>query len=95
MNNIKYFLTRLAAKITGRKCSRCWYNRRGRCCHPDGRTFMRCWPSIRRTGFKDRREIAAAALRKLTLEEQHQLQRIKNALDEAEDHARESGLLED
>ena len=52
--SIKRFLARLVEKITGRKCSRCRYNCAGRCCHPDGRMFMRCWHGITRPGYKDR-----------------------------------------
>lgn len=50
--SIKHHFARLAEKITGRKCSRCYCNTRGRCCHPDGNTFMRCYHSMTRPGFK-------------------------------------------
>lgn len=91
---IKPYLVKLAEKITGRKCTRCRHNCRARCCHPDGRTFMKCWQSITRPGFEERQP-QGPAQPDLTAEEQHQLQRIKNVLQEAEDNARESGLLED
>lgn len=90
--SIKYTLTKMAAKITGRKCSRCDHNRRRRCCHPDGRTFKRCWQSLTRPGFKARRPLGPT-MPALTDEEQHQLQRIKCTLDDAAEMARESGLL--
>lgn len=82
---IKRLLARVAEKLTGRKCAGCLHNCRGRCVHPDGRMFMRCWHSITKPGFTQG----------LTTEEQHQLQKIKGVLQEAEDAARESGLLED
>ncbi len=50
--SIKYFLRKLWAKLTGRKCSRCRHNCGGRCAHPDGTMFMRCWHSITRPGFE-------------------------------------------
>lgn len=85
MTRIKYTLVKLAAKITGRKCSRCAHNHGGRCCHYSGRMFAECWPSFTRPGFHQ-----AAPL---TAEEQHQLQRIKGTLQEAGDTARDGGLL--
>ena len=92
MNIIKYALVKLVAKITGRKCSRCDHNRAGRCCHPNGRTFMRCWQSLTRPGFKERCH-QGSTMPALTDEERHQLQRIKCTLDDAAEMARESGLL--
>lgn len=94
MNIFKYYLTRMAEKITGRKCSRCLHNVKGRCCHPNGCMYLQCWPSITRPGFEERPAQPAKA-DKLTAEEQHQLQKIKGALDDAETAAREGGLLED
>lgn len=52
--SIKSTLTRAAEKITGRKCTRCRHNCKGRCCHPNGRVFMKCWQSITRPGFEKR-----------------------------------------
>lgn len=128
--SIKSTLTKAAEKITGRKCTRCLHNRGGRCCHPNGRMFMKCWQSITRPGFEKRParflkyedvvdtaqlvekakqhlaaidqpthtyELNAVDLQhidSLTPEEQYQLEKIKNVLQEAEDSARESGLLE-
>jgi hypothetical protein len=113
--SIKSTLVRAAEKITGRQCKHCLHNCKGRCCHPDGRMFMRCWQSITRPGFEKRppRYLKAGAdLNKvqapgryaatpgkgnapapLTPEEQHQLDKIKAMLEQAEDTARESGLL--
>lgn len=51
---IKSYLSQLVEKITGRKCTRCRHNCAGRCCHPVGRMFMRCWHSITRPGFEMR-----------------------------------------
>ncbi len=97
MNIIKHYLVRLAEKITGRKCSKCLHNVKGRCCHLDGRMFMRCWSSIRRPGFSERGAVRTipAYEGKLTTEEQHLLQKIQGSLDNAETAAREAGLLED
>lgn len=50
--SIKRFFVRLAEKLTGRKCSECRHNRSGRCCHPNGITFMCCWNSITRPGWE-------------------------------------------
>ena len=117
--SIKSTLVRAAEQITGRQCKRCLHNCKGRCCHPDGRMFMRCWQSITRPGFekrpprylrtedKRREELLAAGRAAaegieaglaakpapLTPEEQHQLAKIKAMLEQAEDTARESGLL--
>ena len=52
--SIKSTLTKAAEKITGRKCTRCLHNCGGRCGHPDGRMFMKCWQSITRPGFEKR-----------------------------------------
>jgi hypothetical protein len=114
--SIKNLLVRLAEKITGRKCTRCLHDCKGRCCHPDGRMFMRCWQSITRPGFEKRpprylkpgtdlnkevqapdRYVAQAGMEvkpaPLTPEQEHQLAKIRTMLQEAEDEARESGLL--
>lgn len=98
---IKILLRNVAEKLTGRKCSRCGHNRAGRCCHPDGRMFMKCWHSVTRPGWTGRYEKAAFELvvtpgewdGLLSEEEQHQLLKIKASLQEAGDIARESGLL--
>ena len=93
--SIKRTLTKAAEKITGRKCTRCLHNRGGRCCHPNGRMFMKCWQSITRPGFEKRPpRFLKTTTNDLTPEEQHQLEKIKDVLQEAEDSARESGLLE-
>lgn len=97
MSTIKYYLTRLAEKITGRKCSKCLHNVKGRCCHPNGRTFMRCWSSIKRPGFSERGTVRTIPAHggDLTADEQRLLQKIQGTLDNAETAAREAGLLED
>lgn len=50
--SIKRFFVRMAEKLTGRKCSECRHSRGGRCCHPNGMTFMWCWNSITRPGWE-------------------------------------------
>lgn len=94
--SIKSTLVRVAEKVTGRQCKRCRHNCKGRCGHPDGRMFMRCWQSITRPGFEKRPPRYLRTEDKpapLTPEEQHQLAKIKAMLEQAEDTARESGLL--
>lgn len=89
---IKNFLARLAVKITGKKCTSCRHNYSGRCCHPDGSVFMRCWKSITRPGFEEKQLPLQG---EMTPAERQQFEKIKEALQEAEDFARESGLLEE
>jgi hypothetical protein len=93
--SIKTFFVFLAEKITGRRCTRCRYNCRGRCGRSDS-MFMRCWHSITRPGFAKRRHRYLKPEEvKLTREERHQLQKIKGVLQDAGNTARESGMLED
>lgn len=91
--SIKTTLARHMEKITGRKCCRCHYNVDGRCCHPDGNMFMRCWQSITRPGFTERH--AEPAPGDLTAEEKYQMEKIVETLQEASETARDGGLLED
>lgn len=107
--SIKYHLTKIAEKLTGRKCTSCGHNVAGRCCHPDGAMFMKCWQSLTRPGFKHSESVhhantaAAAAAEgiqsglaaELTPEQQHQLEKIKETLQEAGEIARDGGLVED
>ena len=88
-------IVKLAENLTGRKCSRCAHNWRGKCVHRNPRMFSKCWQSITRPGFKKRPPRYLRDVTKLTAEEQHQLQKIKCTLDDAEEMARDSGLLED
>lgn len=53
---IKNLLRRVAEKLTGRKCSRCKYNRCCHCTHPDPAMFARCWNSITMPGFTGKYE---------------------------------------
>jgi len=92
---IKPYLIKMAEKLTGRKCSRCAHNYRGRCKHPAGCMFKKCWQSVSRPGFEKRPPRYLKTTPELTEEELHQLQKIKDVLQDAEDNARESGLLED
>ena len=104
--SIKYNLVKLAEKITGRKCCRCHFNVAGRCCHPNGETFCRCWQSITRPGYTTRahfpsKAVSAAELTKqttqepgdLTEEEKHELGKIVESLQEASATAKDGGLL--
>lgn len=104
--NIKYKLVKLAEKITGRKCCRCAHNRGGRCCHPNGETFCRCWQSITRPGFYDKHNWPfkcptgdpgqeGAAPGDLTEEEKYQMGKIVETLQEASATAKDGGLLEE
>lgn len=92
---IKAFLAQLVANITGRKCKRCEYNRRGHCIHPAADMYGRCFGSFTKPGYEKYRPRYLKPKNGLTKEEQHQLQKIQNVLQEAENNARESGLLED
>lgn len=91
--SIKRIITKLAEKLTGRKCTSCQHNVNSRCCHPNGKMFMRCWNSCTRPGYERKRRTAKIA--ELTPEQEYQLQKIRETLAEAEDLARESGLLEE
>jgi len=83
--SIKNTMTRLAEKITGRPCTRCRHNCAGRCRHPNGRMFMKCWQSITRPGYEPRPiEIKARDL---------PTAQIKPVAPLDEDMERESGLL--
>lgn len=90
--SIKNNLVKIAEKITGRKCCRCHFNVAGRCCHPNGETFCRCWQSITRPGFKERQPQEPGDM---TPEEKYQLGKIVESLQEASDTAKDAGLLED
>lgn len=91
--SIKYYLNRVAAKITGRKCSTCKHNCGGRCAHPSDRAFSRCWNSITRPDYEERP--AEPAPGDMTPEEKYQLAQIVTTLQEASATARDGGLLED
>lgn len=101
---IKDLLRRVAEKLTGKKCSRCKYNRCGHCTHPDPTMFDRCWNSVTMPGFTGRYEkttppayelsVTVGEWDGLTEEERFQLLKIKAALEEAGEIARESGLVE-
>lgn len=93
--SIKYLLTRLVEKITGRKCRRCKHNCNGRCCHPNGNMFMRCWNSITRPGFERRPGKYEKTDQELTEEQVYQLAKIQAVLQEAGETARDGGLVEE
>lgn len=80
----------VAETLTGRCCEKCDHYAKGSCWHPDFKTRDECMTSLRPVGYKKRPPATSA---KLSAEEQHQLQKIKAALQEAGDTARESGLL--
>lgn len=100
---IKKALTHAMAKITGRKCSTCKFNRGGHCAHPNEAMFLKCWNSITKPGHAGKYERTVFTL-KVTEEqwqsgvlsdaEKLQLQKIKASLAEASAMARESGLME-
>ena len=101
--SIKHHFVRLAEKIHGRKCSCCAHSRGGRCCHPNGEMFCRCWQSITRPGFEysgsvhiegrnNKMEFVAPG--DMTEEQLHQLAKIVENLQEASTTAQEAGLLD-
>lgn len=103
---IKSFIIKTAEKITGRKCSRCAHNCGGHCAHHWEGMFARCWKTITRPGWTRKSEVVEYAKAgqacaegfldgygNLTEEEKYQLQKIREALECAEDMARESGLI--
>lgn len=92
--SIKNLLGRKVAKITGRECRRCIHNVDGYCT-ASGDTYMKCWHSLTRPGFKERPGKYLRQATELTPQQQHELDKIKQALQEAGETARESGLLED
>ena len=91
--SIKYLLRKLYAKLTGRKCSSCKYNRCGHCVHPSDGMYLRCWHSITRPSFKPRPPRYLRENTNLTQQEQHDLEKIKATLQEASDTARAGDLL--
>lgn len=100
---IKKALTRIMAKITGRKCSNCNFNRGGHCAHPSESMFMKCWNSITKPGHAGKYERTVFTLKvteeqwqsgALSESEKEQLQKIKANLREASALAKESGLME-
>lgn len=90
---IKRALQRLAEKITGRRCCCCRYNVGGKCTHPSDAMYMLCWHGITKPGYEKRPPRYLNKDGHLTVEEQHQLQKIKATLQEAEDTARDGDLL--
>lgn len=100
---IKRVLTKAVAKITGRKCSNCKFNRGGHCAHPKEAMFLKCFNSITKPGHAGKYERTVFTLKVteeqwdsgvLTDFEKLQLQKIKASLAEASALAKESGLME-
>ena len=100
---IKRALAKVSAKITGRKCGTCKFNRGGHCTHPNEAMFLKCWDSITKPGHAGKYERTVFNLKVteaqwesgvLSDAEKLQLQKIKASLEEASALARESGLLE-
>lgn len=89
--SIKHLFVKLAARITGRKCCRCQYNRRNTCTNSHQGAFSRCWQSLDRPYFLKRVENQAPG--DLTDEELHQLGKIVASLQEASSTAKDAGLL--
>lgn len=52
MQTLKNLLSVLIGKLTGRKCGNCTHNCGGRCCHPSGSMFMKCFHSVTRPGYE-------------------------------------------
>ncbi len=93
--HIKIFLGKIVEKLTGRRCNRCRHNCKGHC-RRSKKAYMKCWHSITKPGFEKRHpRYLSPESAALTAQERHELQKIKNALAEAGETARESGLLED
>lgn len=84
---------RLFEIITGRSCETCDHYAKGSCWHPDFDTRDDCMTSLRPIGYKQRGLYVEPM--ELTPEQEHQMAKIMDVLQEAEDTARESGLLED
>lgn len=104
------FIFKLIEKLTGKRCSRCKYNRAARCHHPRAGMFRKCWHNPFRPGWTgkfqrvepERPPVPVATIanseepkenQPLTPEEEYQLQKIREVLQEASDTARESGLM--
>lgn len=83
----------LLETVTGRSCEKCDHYAKGSCWHPDLDTRDDCMTRLWPKGYK-KREPARIEPLELTPEEEHQLRKIKDVLQEAGDTARESGLLE-
>lgn len=90
MEFIKNILRKLYAKKTGACCGICAHNDGGKCTRSQ-EEFSACWPSISRPGFAPIQAQPVAG--DLTPEEQHQMEKIISALQEAETTARDGGLL--
>lgn len=99
---IKKTITKLAGKVTGRKCSNCKFNRGGHCVHPNEAMFTKCWNSITKPGHAGKYERTVFVLKVtesqwesgvLSEFEKEQLQKIKANLREASTLAKESGLI--
>lgn len=101
---IKTYLAPLVEKITGRKCARCLHNCSGKCYHTD-EMYAKCWRSLTKPGFEKRparylkpkpqqaAKVEGVKPAPLTTEQKLQLAKIRAVLQEAEDTARESGLV--
>ena len=109
---IKKLLREQYEKLTGRKCSRCIFNRGGRC-NLNRDEYMKCFHSITLPNFQKRPprylrtetttgtqtpEFKAPPMPEikpapLTVEQEQLLKKIRATLQDAEDIARESGLL--
>lgn len=85
-------LVKIMAKLTGRKCSRCSHNLNGTCTQPQS-IYKKCWQSLGRPGFAEK--LAEPKEAALTKEQEYELQKIRETLQEAKDIAQESGLVED
>lgn len=88
MEFIKHILRKIHAKKTGICCGTCAHQDMLGCCDQSKEEYMACWHSVTRPGWK-----AKKAAGDLTQEERHELEKIVSALCEAEETARDGGLL--
>lgn len=91
MEFIKNILRKFYSSISryGTSCGGCGFNDSGKCTRSYAE-YMDCFHSITRPGWIRRPEILTSDL---TPEELDRLQKIVNTLQEAEDTARDGGLL--
>ena len=90
MEFIKHILRKFHARKTGICCGTCAHQDMLGCCDCSKEEYMACWHSVTRPGWK-----AKKAAGDLTQEERHELEKIVSALCEAEETARDGGLLGD
>ena len=88
MEFIKHILRIIHANNPDIYCGTCAHQDMLGCCDRSKEEYMACWHSVTRPGWK-----AKKAAGDLTQEERHELEKIVSALCEAEETARDGGLL--